>query len=257
MNVSSWLRKTAISRLDAELILANSLGKDRVFLHAHPEFELDEDVEKRADADCLRRKKHEPLAYILGYKDFYGRKFMVTPDVLIPRPETEAIINLAKELKSQKILDVGTGSGCIAITLKLELPDSDVVALDISSKALKIAEQNAAKLGAKIAFRESDLLEKVQEEYNLIVANLPYVDKKWDWLSPELTFEPEQALFAEDSGLYDIKRLISQVEQRLTNDGAVILESDLSQHEAIREYVEQNTNLSFVKTESLAQLFAK
>lgn len=257
MNVSSWLRKTAISRLDAELILANSLGKDRVFLHAHPEFELSEDVEKRADADCLRRKKHEPLAYILGYKDFYGRKFMVTPDVLIPRPETEAIINLAKELKTQKILDVGTGSGCIAITLKLELPDSDVVALDISPKALKIAEQNAAKLGAKIAFRESDLLEKVQGEYDLIVANLPYVDKKWDWLSPELTFEPEQALFAEDSGLYDIKRLISQVEQRLTNDGAVILESDLSQHEAIREYVEQNTNLSFVKTESLAQLFAK
>lgn len=257
MNVSSWLRKTAISRLDAELILANSLGKDRVFLHAHPEFELNEDVEKRADADCLRRENHEPLAYILSYKDFYGRKFMVTPDVLIPRPETEAIINLAKELKSQKILDVGTGSGCIAITLKLELPDSDVVALDISPKALKIAEQNAAKLGAKIAFRESDLLEKVQGEYDLIVANLPYVDKKWDWLSPELTFEPEQALFAEDSGLYDIKCLISQVEQRLTNDGAVILESDLSQHEAIREYVEQNTNLSFVKTESLAQLFAK
>ena len=131
------------------------------------------------------------------------------------------------------------------------------MALDISPKALKIAEQNAAKLGAKIAFRESDLLEKVQGEYDLIVANLPYVDKKWDWLSPELTFEPEQALFAEDSGLYDIKCLISQVEQRLTNDGAVILESDLSQHEAIREYVEQNTNLSFVKTESLAQLFAK
>ena len=257
MNVSSWLRKTAISRLDAELILANSLGKDRVFLHAHPEFELSEDAEKRADADCLRRENHEPLAYILGYKNFYGRKFMVTPDVLIPRPETEAIINLAKELKSQKILDVGTGSGCIAITLKLELPDSDVVALDISPKALKIAEQNAAKLGAKIAFRESDLLEKVQGEYDLIVANLPYVDKKWDWLSPELTFEPEQALFAEDSGLYDIKRLISQVEQRLTNDGAVILESDLSQHEEIREYAEQNTNLSFVKTESLAQLFAK
>jgi release factor glutamine methyltransferase len=226
-------------------------------LHAHPEFELNEDVEKRADADCLRRENHEPLAYILGYKDFYGRKFMVTPDVLIPRPETEAIINLAKELKTQKILDVGTGSGCIAITLKLELPDSDVVALDISPKALKIAEQNASKLGAKITFCESDLLEKVQGEYDLIVANLPYVDKKWDWLSPELTFEPEQALFAEDSGLYDIKCLISQVEQRLTNDGAVILESDLSQHEAIREYVEQNTNLSFVKTESLAQLFAK
>ncbi len=257
MNVSSWLKKAAISRLDAELILANSLGKDRVFLRAHPEFELSEEVEKRADADSLRRANHEPLAYILGYKDFYGRRFAVTPDTLIPRPETEAIINLAKELQSHRILDVGTGSGCIAITLKLELPESDVLALDISPKALKIAEENAVKLGAKIAFQESDLLEKVQGDYDLIVANLPYVDKNWDWLSPELAFEPDQALYAEDTGLYDIKRLISQAEQHLTKNGAIVLESDLSQHDAIQKYLEQNTNLTFVKAEGLAQLFAK
>ena len=122
---------------------------------------------------------------------------------------------------------------------------------------IRAAEQNAAKLGVKIAFRESDLLEKVQGEYDLIVANLPYVDKKWDWLSPELTFEPDQALYAEDAGLYDIKRLISQAEQHLTKNGAIILESDLSQHDAIQKYLEQNTNLTFVKAEGLAQLFAK
>ena len=257
MNVSSWLKKAAISRLDAELILANSLGKDRVFLHAHPEFELSGTVERQAEAGLARREKHEPLAYIFGFKEFYGRKFTVSPDVLIPRPETEVIIDLAKALKPQKILDVGTGSGCIAITLKLELPDSDVVALDISPKALKIAEKNAEKLGAKISFQESDLLEKVQDKYDLIVANLPYVDGNWDWLSPELAFEPAQALYAQDSGLYDIKRLISQVEAHLTKNGAIILESDLSQHDQIREYLGQNTNLTFVKAEGLAQIFAK
>ena len=257
MNVSSWLKKAAISRLDAELILANSLGKDRVFLHAHPDYELSEIEEAKAGSDLARRANHEPLAYILGYKEFYGRKFTVTPDVLIPRPETEAIINLAKELKPQKILDVGTGSGCIAITLKLELPGSDVFAVDISPKALKIAVKNAADLGAKIAFAESDLLSGVQGEYDLIIANLPYVDKKWDWLSPELRYEPDLALYAEDAGLYDIKRLVGQVKAHLTKNDTLILESDLSQHAKIQEFVENNTNLTLVKAEGLAQMFAK
>lgn len=257
MNVSSWLKKAAISRLDAELILANSLGKDRVFLHAHPDYELSETEKKQADSDLERRAKHEPLAYILGYKEFYGRNFIVSPDVLIPRPETEAIINLAKEQKPAKILDVGTGSGCIAITLKLELPVSNVSAVDISPKALQIARQNAAKLGAEIAFSESDLLEKVQGEYDLIVANLPYVDKNWDWLSPELAYEPDLALYAEDSGLYDIKRLVCQAEAHLTKQGVLMLESDLSQHGKIQDYIENNTKLTLVKTEGLAQVFVK
>jgi len=251
------LKKAAISRLDAELILANSLGKDRVFLHAHPDYELSETEEKTANSGLKRRAAYEPLAYILGHKEFYGRRFAVSPDALIPRPETEAIINLAKELKPQKALDVGTGSGCIAITLKLELPESDVFAVDISPKALAVAEKNAADLGAKIAFKESDLLSKVQGEYNLIVANLPYVDKNWDWLSPELAYEPDLALYAEDAGLYDIKRLVSQAEAHLTNRGILILESDLSQHAKIQDFVEDNTNLTLVKTEGLAQMFAK
>lgn len=257
MNVSSWLKKAAISHLDAELILANSLGKDRVFLHAHPDYELSEAEEKQAKSDLARRADNEPLAYILGYKEFYSRKFAVSPDVLIPRPETEAIIDLAKEQKPAKILDVGTGSGCIAITLKLELPESDVSAVDISPKALQIARQNAAKLGAEIFFKESDLLSEVQGEYDLIVANLPYVDKNWDWISPELAYEPDLALYAEDAGLYDIKRLIRQAESYLTKQGALILESDLSQHAKIQEFIDRNTNLTLVKTEGLAQMFAK
>ena len=115
MNVSSWLKRTAtsskVARLDSELILAHALGKERVFLYAHPEYELGEAEEKGADEMLARRENHEALAYILGYKEFYGRNFEVSPDVLIPRPESEEIINLAKELKPLKILDIGTGSG--------------------------------------------------------------------------------------------------------------------------------------------------
>lgn len=133
----------------------------------------------------------------------------------------------------------------------------DVSAVDISPKALQIARQNAAKLGAEIAFSESDLLEKVQGEYDLIVANLPYVDKNWDWLSPELAYEPDLALYAEDSGLYDIKRLVRQAEAHLTKQGVLMLESDLSQHGKIQDYIENNTKLTLVKTEGLAQVFVK
>ena len=262
MNVSSWLKKAAISqisRLDAELLLAHALGKERVFLHAHPDYELSESEQEQADNYLERRKKHEPVAYILGYKEFYGRKFLVSPDVLIPRPETEAIIDLAKELalKSPKTIDVGTGSGCIAITLKLEIPDSDVLAVDISEGALELASKNASILKADLKFAKSNLLTGVKGQFDVIAANLPYVDKKWDWLSPELVFEPETALYSADFGLKDIKELILQCEPKITEKGALILESDLTQHEAIEDFVNNNTNFMLVKTSGLAQMFQK
>ena len=157
MNVSSWLNLATkqIDRLDAELILANSIHKERIFLHGHPEYELSEREKAKADQDLSRRKKSEPLAYILGYKEFYGRNFRVTPDTLIPRPETEALIDIIKSLplvtsfpKSEplEILDVGTGSGCIAITLALELPKSQITAIDISTKALDCAQYKYEKI---------------------------------------------------------------------------------------------------------------
>ena len=198
-----------------------------------------------------------PEAYKNGIKDFYGRDFIVTPDVLIPRPETEQLIdtvlNLAgksylpvvkpakRELsKTPKILDVGTGSGCIAITLKLELPKAKILATDISESALKIAQKNAVKFGVNShIFIISNLLENVKFTPDLIVANLPYVDENWEWLDKNaLGQEPEIALYAKDGGLSLIKKLISQSSARHVK--YLALEADPCQHESITEYAKSH-----------------
>ena len=182
-------------------------------------------------------------------KDFYGRDFLVTKDVLIPRPETEqlidAVLSLAgvaylpgvkptkRELpENPVIIDVGTGSGCIAITLKKELKDAEIIATDISEKALKVAQKNAAKHGTHISFIISRLLEKVNTTPDLIVANLPYVDENWDWLDKKaLSKEPSIALYAKDHGLKLIKELIDTATSKY-----LVLEADPCQHEAIIDY---------------------
>ena len=188
--------------------------------------------------------------------NFYGRDLIVTPDVLIPRPETEQIIDQVLTLAgkpflpgvkapksvlpaSPVILDVGTGSGCIAITLALEIPESKVYAVDISEKALKVATKNAAKHDAPITLIISHLLEKVKDGTvptpDVIVANLPYVDKNWDWLDLEaLSREPSIALFAEDHGLALIKELIDEAASLKIPH--LILEADPCQHETIKDY---------------------
>lgn len=237
MNVSSWLKaaKKKVDRLDAELILAYVLRVPRTFLHAHPDYEINEEEQNQADSFLKRREKHEPFAYITGRKEFYGRIFKVTRDTLIPRPETEALIDVIKSIKPHKILDVGTGSGCIATTLALELPESEVDAVDISENAVIVARLNAQHLGANVNFYKSDLLENTGK-YDLIVANLPYVDRDWDWLSPELAYEPETALYANDGGLALIKTLIEQLDGHLEPGGHLVLEADLSQHQKISDF---------------------
>ena len=235
MTISEWLEQSQqiIDRLDAELILVDYLKvSDRSYLVAHSDDIL-------ADTSIIdekrnRRADKEPLAYILGYREFYGRKFYVTPDVLIPRPETETIIDITKELKPKSILDVGTGSGCIAITLALELPNSQISAVDISDDALRIAQKNASHHNAKVNFYKSNLLKDYLPEPNtLIIANLPYVDKNWEWLDHKaLDYEPAAALYAEQDGLELIYKLINQTPPSCT----LLLEADPSQHEAIINY---------------------
>lgn len=197
----------------------------------------------------LRNKKTLPRAYIKGTQDFYGRDFLVTKDVLIPRPETEQLIDVVLNLAgksylpgvkpsprklppSPTILDVGTGSGCIAVTIAKELPDAKVTATDISKKAIKIAKKNAALHDASISFIISHLLKKVNFTPDIIVANLPYVDKGWDWLDKKsLSHEPKKALYAKDHGLALIKELIDTA-----NSKYLILEADPSQHQEIIKY---------------------
>lgn len=239
MTISEWLKQTSakIDRLDAVLILTDFLqAADRSYLAAHSDDELSDT--NAIDAQAARRAEGEPLAYILGYREFYGRRFFVTPDVLIPRPETETIIEITKELNPDKILDVGTGSGCIAITLDLELPNAQVSAVDISDDALCVAQKNAAHHNAKVEFHKSNLLENYQPEPGtLIIANLPYVDAAWDWLDHKtLDREPSLALYAEQGGLELIYKLIDQ-----TPAGCpLILEADPCQHEAIIEYAQKH-----------------
>jgi len=217
----------------------------------------------------------QPKAYKVGYQDFYGHDFLVTPDVLIPRPETEAIIDIvlglygvsilpgvkAPEPKvpaNAKILDVGTGSGCIAISLKLKLPEANVTACDISDKALDVAKKNAENLGAQVNFVKSVLTHEVGTDFDIIVANLPYVDPNWEWLDKEaLDFEPSLALYANDYGLGLIKKLIEEV----ANSGAygfadkyLVLEADPCQHDEIKKYAEVR-GLRHIKTNGFALLF--
>jgi len=198
----------------------------------------------------------KPLAYQLGFIDFYGRNFAVNKDVLIPRPETEQLIDEALNLAGKSylpsvkpgerklkenplILDVGTGSGIIAITLKLEIPESTVVGLDISKDALKVATKNAQNLKANIELRTSNLLENYSgEKPDLIVANLPYVDKNWDWLDKKaLSEEPAIALFAEDGGLALIKKLLQEITQRNWHP-RILLEMDPSQQETLINFAQ-------------------
>ena len=288
MNVNSWLKKasSSIDRLDAELILASIFDKDRTFLHAHADEELTAEQQKVVDDMLLRRQKHEPLAYILGYKEFYGHKFYLTRDVLIPRPETEALVDIAGELYQKlsanaakptkttgtaktvqtiqsgepiKILDLGTGSGCIALSLASKLSQSaknhaepeaniQIVASDISAKALACAEYNAQKLQIKsISWVKSNLLKSrafKNQTFDIIVANLPYVDKAWPWIDKNtLKYEPKLALYASNYGLGLIKNLIDKAPKYLKKGGFLVLEADICQHQAILDYAAEKNKL--------------
>ena len=257
MIISEWLKiatkslKTAnipSARLDAELILANTLRKNRTYLHAH----LDEEIDSRrfdiANARLDLRLDRVPIAYILGYKEFYGRRFTVSPYVLIPRPESEDLISLfleltASEIAEKVLIDVGTGSGCLGITAKLERSNLSVILSDISKPALNIAEKNANALNADVHIQQQSLLNGQLRPVDYIFANLPYVDKSWD-VSPELKYEPGIALFAEDEGLKLILQLISQAPRCLTSEGLLFIEADPQQHNRIIDEAVKN---GFVK----------
>lgn len=260
------LRHIASPRLDAEVLLAHALGATREWLHAHGDDSPGSLVEKRFQAFLSRRAKHEPIAYILGRKEFYGREFIVTPDVLIPRPETEALIELVRETAKmhpglKRLLDVGCGSGCIGITLKLTLSDVSVTLSDISREALTIARKNAARLGAKpIRYVESNLLahwlnHAAPKQFDGIVANLPYVDRSWE-TSAETAFEPSGALYAQSGGLALIFELIEQSQMIIRPGGFLFLEADPEQHQAIINHAEKH-HFTYENTRDYALSFLR
>ncbi len=255
--ISEWLAKAtknlkragiSSARLDAELLLAYALEKDRMWLIAHSDAPLETNIEQKFDALLSRRLKNEPVAYMTGTKEFYGRDFYVNEYVLIPRPETEEMINLLKEIKdipkndwlsSPLLIDVGTGSGCIGLTAKLELPELYVWLQDISDEALSVAKTNFSSFQStmshadRVQFVKEDLLASVQTEYvSIVCANLPYVDRNYK-ISPDAQAEPEIALFANDNGYELIEALLLDAEECLLGGGYLLLESDPWQQDRI------------------------
>ena len=179
-----------------------------------------------------QRVNRIPIAYIIGHKEFYGRNFNVNENTLIPRPESETIIDILKKIyskKTTKLIDVGTGSGCLGITAKIEYPALEVTLIDISQQALQTAVLNAKALAARITALQSDLLANYTKKADIIIANLPYVDRTWD-RSPETNHEPSLALFADDNGKDLIKKLIVQSTSKISDGGYLIIEADPFQH---------------------------
>ncbi len=262
MNILSWLEKakTKVPSIDAELILLNILReKDRTYLISHDTRDLTEVEEEKANYYLNERAKNKPLAYIINSKEFYGREFYVDENVLIPRPETEDIIDIVKKIAENIdypiIYDVGTGSGCIATTLKLEIPKAKVVAIDNSDKALEVAKKNSTKFHSDIILQKSDLLNDAPDRnIDIVAANLPYVDKAWDWLDfDSLEYEPLTALYASNDGLALIYELINQVSAR-PDIKHLILESDPSQHQKIIDYCHKK-GLELVETRNFILYF--
>ena len=227
------------SRLEAEVLLAHVLKKNRVYLYANYEEPVNKS-ERESYRDYIKRRSGgEPLAYITGQKEFMSLVLRVSPDVLIPRPDTEVLVetalSLAQELEIKRICDVGTGSGAIAISLAVYLSQVEVFAVDLSAKALDIARENAKTHDAQVYFREGDLLEPVMEEekMDLIVANLPYISRaQLEQLDPGVRdYEPYMALVAPGDGFDLYRRLLPQAYQLLKPGGYILWEIDPGQAE--------------------------
>ena len=240
-------QRLGIDRLDAQLLLLHALGKpasDRSWLVAHDTDELAPDVVSLFHAMSLRRAGGEPLAYIVGYKDFFGLSLQVDQRVLVPRPDTEtlvewslAVLNLQTLTPPLKVLDLGTGSGAIALAIahSLKATDSEaqVTAVDASANALNVARENARRLGVDVAFIESFWLQEVQERFHLIASNPPYIASADPHLAA-LVHEPLQALTAGVDGLDDIRHIIQQAPGHLLPGGWLLLEHGYNQAEQVR-----------------------
>jgi release factor glutamine methyltransferase len=238
-------------RLSAELLLMFTLSSDRAYLFAHPERKLSTEEESRYEAALAERVRGVPAQYITGHQEFWGMDLIVTPAVLIPRPETEHVIETVLELCSAevrspkskvRIVDVGTGSGCIALALAKELPHAEIHATDISPGALEIARANAARhqLDRRIHFRQADLLGGLKRDFDFVVSNPPYVgDSEEDQVQLEVRkFEPRNAVFAGPKGTEVIARLIPQARQRLRPGGWLIMEISGTIAEEVRKLLE-------------------
>ena len=232
-------------QLDAEVLLAHTLNKDRSWLYLHPEARLQEEQQHRFFNLVARRERREPVAYLVGCKEFFGLEFLVNADTLIPRPETELLVETALQYTAPDrpltIADIGTGSGCIAISLAKYRPRATIFAIDISSQALQVARQNAERyqLLDQITFLKGDLLSPLTAPVDLIVSNPPYIAQAE--LAPPFTppevhrYEPRTALAGGDDGLAIIRKLLPQARQKLNPTGLFLMEIGSTQGQAVKQ----------------------
>lgn len=250
MTVGEWLRQAErqlkaagveSNHLDALLLLEHTAGKDRAWLLAHQQDSVASNVLKKLAPLIKRRAAREPLAYITGNKEFYGLTFNVTPAVLIPRPETEAMVEYAANHapKSASVLEIGTGSGAVAVALKVNRPDLHITATDISAEALEIARANAARYASNIRFIKGDLLQPISDRFEVILANLPYVPNNTR-SDLELTYEPDLALFAGADGLDCYRRFFADLRRHLTPDGWALIEASPTQRRKLATIVKRH-----------------
>ncbi len=220
-------------RLDAEVLLAHLLGQDRAWLYAHPEYTLSRSQLSAYQSLVARRAQREPIGYLTGHKEFYGLDLIVSPDVLIPRPETEHLVDravywLTTSAAPGVIADVGTGSGAIAVALAVHIPQAHIIAIDTSSAALTVARRNTVRHGVanRVHCVQGDLLTPLTGPLRLVVANPPYLRQaELTAAPPEVArWEPRAALDGGPDGLATIRRLLEQASERLSPDGALLME---------------------------------
>lgn len=247
MNVSEILRTAALSYRDTEVLLQHVLKKSRSWLHTHPEYALTPDELATWEQLASRRAQSEPVAYLIGEREFYGRLYRVTPDVLIPRPETEQLVEvgtafLRRHTLPAKVLELGTGSGCITVSLALETAkDHCYVATDLSESALQIARGNAARYEKEeaITWLESDLFAHPQlaeaAPFHLILANLPYLPEGEPLSREVAAYEPASALYSGSDGLDLYRAFFRAAPAFLAANGMIAVEFGDGQHEAMQE----------------------
>lgn len=278
MTINNWLRQAQANletanidtaRLDCLVLLEDATGKDRAWLLAHQELPIEELVVKGGvftnfhDFDLLlaRREKHEPLAYIRGKTEFYGREFIVNNSVLEPRPESETFISLLLELSPTPcvIADIGTGSGALAITAKREIPDAQVYAIDIDARCLEVATHNARKHSADITFIEGNLAEsilsKLPNTTSALLCNLPYVPDAHD-VNAAALHEPHHAIFGGADGLDLFRTMFSQIQRAQIYPTYILTESLPTSHHALQGIAEA-CGYVLQQEDDFIQLFAK
>jgi release factor glutamine methyltransferase len=231
-------------RLEAELLLAHALGVNRAWFFAHAEDVADAEGTRRFDALVRRRAAGEPIAYITGTRDFWSLTLEVTPATLIPRPETELLVELALDRlpAGGSVVDLGTGSGAIALAIAKERPDATVVAVDVSAAALDVALRNARRLGLeRVEFVQGDWFAPLNgRRFNLVISNPPYIEADDRHLGEgDLRFEPASALASGADGLDDIRRIASGADAHLLPSGAVLIEHGWNQGEAVRRILRE------------------